>query len=73
MIVQDIFIYTIGGAVPEKTIVIPQTVSGFDRQLCKAIEQGGALVDTIDGMRLLLNTAATAAARIGEQYEVLSE
>ena len=69
MIVQDIFIYTIGGAVLQKTIAVPQTVGGFDRQLCEAIEQGGALVDTIDGTRLFINTAATAAVEIGEQYE----
>lgn len=69
MIVQDIYIYTIGGAVMQKTIAVPQTVRSFDEQLCKAIEQGGALVDTIDGTRFFINTAATAAVETGEQYE----
>lgn len=69
MIVQDIFIYTIGGAVLQKTVVVPQTVSSFDKQLCDAVEQGGALVDTVDGTRFFINTAATAAVEIGEQYE----
>ena len=69
MIVQDIYIYTIGGAVMQKTIAVPQTVRSFDEQLCEAIEQGGVLVDTIDGTRFFINTAATAAVEIGEQYE----
>lgn len=69
MKVQDIFIYTIGGAVMQKTIEIPQTISDFSKQLCEAIEQGGALVDTVDGTRLFINTAATAAIEIGEEYE----
>lgn len=66
---QDIYIYTIGGAVLQKTIAVPQTVRSFDEQLCEAIEQGGAMVDTIDGTHFFINTAATAAVEIGEEYD----
>lgn len=69
MIAQDILIYTIGGAVLKKTIAVPQTIRSFDEQLCEALEQGGALVDTVDGTRFFINTAATAGVEIGEQYE----
>lgn len=69
MNVQDLYIYTIGGAVLHKTAIVPATAIDFDKQLCDAIDNGGAMVDTTDGTKLIINTAAVAAVEIGLQHE----
>ncbi len=65
MKVQDIYIYTIGGAVLHKAAVVPATAADFENQLCSAIDNGGAMVDTADKTKLIINTAAVAAVEIG--------
>lgn len=69
MIVQDICIYTIAGAVLEKTVIVPAGVPNFTGRICEAIDNGGALLDTIDGTKIIINTAAIVAIEIGEERE----
>lgn len=69
MIVQDIIIYTIAGVALEKTIVQPATIADFDKQLCDALDNGGAMLDTIDGTKLIINTAAISAVEICKARE----
>ena len=70
MRVHDIFIYTIAGAVLEKTIVVPENVPNFANKICDAIDNGGALLDTIDGSKIIINTAAVVAVEIDEEREI---
>ena len=69
MIVQDIFIYTIAGAVLEKTVIVPANVPNFSKKICEAIDNGGAMLDTIDGSKIIINTAAVVAVEIDEPRE----
>lgn len=57
-------IYTIDGNTIDKNIVAPSMVADFDKQLCQAIESGGAMLDTTDGTKFIINTAAIAAIEI---------
>ena len=43
MIVQDICIYTIAGAVLEKTIIVPVGVPNYTGRICAAIEKPPAI------------------------------
>lgn len=69
MIVQDICIYTIAGAVLEKTIIVPVGVPNYTSRICEAIENGGVMLDTTDGTKIIINTAAVVAIEVAEERE----
>lgn len=70
MTVHDISITTISGSVLRKSIIAPPTIEDFRAQLCKAIDNGGAMLDTTEGTNLIINTAAVVAIEVGAAYEV---
>ena len=57
-------VYTIDGNTIDKIIVAPPTATDFNEQLCRAIDNGGAMLDTTEGTKFIINTAAIAAIEI---------
>lgn len=67
MNVQDIIIYTMQGAVLERTVIA--TTKNFEDMLCSALEDGSVMLDTVDGTKIIINSMTAVAIEVGKLYK----
>ena len=63
-----ITLHTVNGTEIRRNIVAPLNAVDFDEKLCAALDSGGAMLDTKDGTKLIINTAAIATIEIDGPY-----
>lgn len=71
MNVHDITIYTMQGAVLERTVVA--TMQDFESALCSAFEEGSVILDTIDGTKIIINPMTAVAVEVSKAYKCDTE